>query len=127
MTQSEQNARNRKNGEKMEILIVNKFKKRSDVLYTVHSAGSFGTFDVIVHFLNGTILYITAKMNGYHTQTERTKIKKFMQKLKRKKITNVRIECFYYKSKRKMARKIIKAEDDIENLRKTYKHHLEIF
>jgi len=121
LTMSEQNRLNRKRGEKMEIKIVNKFKKRSDVLNVVHSAGSFGTFDIVVHFINGITLYITAKMNGYHTDKERTKIKRFMAKLKRYSLDNVRIECYYYKSKRKMVRRIIKTERDIDELKTTYR------
>lgn len=118
---SEQNARNRKNGEKMEINIVNRFKKRSDVLHVIHSAGSFGTFDLVVHFLSGTILYITAKLNGYHTIQERAKILKFMKKLNKHKVRNVRIEMWYYRTQRKMSKMKIKTEDDVERLRETYR------
>ncbi len=118
---SEQNARNRKNGEKMEINIVNRFKKRSDVLNVVHSAGSFGTFDIVVHFLNGTVLYITAKLNGYHTIQERAKILKFVRKLNKHRVRNVRIEMWFYRSARKMSKMKIKTEDDVERLCQTYR------
>lgn len=119
-TQSEQNARNRKNGEKFEIKIVNMFKKRSDVLHTVHSAGSFGTWDIYVHYMNGDILYISAKLNGYHTAQERKKIKKFIRRIKKVR-GNVRMECWYYKTSRTIGRKFIKTEADVEWLRETHR------
>ena len=118
---SEQNARNRKNGEKFEIKIVVMFKKRSDVLHVMHSAGSFGTWDIVVHFMDGSILYITAKLNGSHTIQERAKILKFMRRLKNVKSGKVRMECWFYKSTRKISKMKIKTESDVERLRQNYR------
>jgi len=120
VTISEQNRLNRKRGEKFEINIMNRFKIRSDVLHVMHSAGSFGTWDLIITFMNGETLFISAKMNGYHTEKERKKILRFMKRLGNFK-GKPRMEMWYYKSARKVAKKRIKTERDVEMLRVTYR------
>ena len=116
MTQSKQNSMNRKNGEDFERKLVNKFKKRSDVLYVQRGAGSFGVWDIMVQFIDGTVLYISAKINGYHDWQERMKILKFLRKVKRSKMTNVRMEMHYYKSTRITSLMRIKTEGDVDKL-----------
>lgn len=116
MTQSERNAKNRKNGEDFERKIVSKFKKRSDVLYAQRGAGSFGVWDIMVQFIDGTVLYVSAKINGYHDWEERMKILKFIRKVKRNKMTNVRMEMHYYRTQRKTSLMRIKTECDVDKL-----------
>lgn len=116
MTQSKRNAMNRKNGEDFERKLVRKFKKRSDVLYVQRGAGSFGVWDIMVQFIDGSTLYISAKINGYHEQGERAKILKFLRKVKRNRMTNVRMEMHYYKTTRKTSLMRIKTEGDVDKL-----------
>lgn len=119
MTQSQRNSQNRKNGEDFERKIVQRFKDRSDVLYVQRGAGSFGTWDIMVQFLNGTVLYISAKLNGYHDMKERVKIKKFIRKVVAKRVKNVRMEMHHYKSARKVAKIHLKTEADVDKLEVT--------
>lgn len=114
MTVSKRNSVNRKNGEDFERKIVNKFKIRSDVLYVQRGSGSFGTWDVMVHFKNGIVLYITAKLNGYHDRGERQKIKKFVEQAKN--VKNVRMEMWYYKTARKVCKMKIKTSEHVNSL-----------
>lgn len=119
MTQSQRNSMNRKNGEDFERKIVARFKDRSDVLYVQRGSGSFGTWDIMVQYLNGTVLYVSAKLNGYHDMSERVKIKKFIRKVVAKRIKNVRMEMHYYKSARKVAKIHLKTEADVDKLEVT--------
>jgi len=119
MNQSQRNAQNRKNGEDFERKIVARFKNRSDVLYVQRGSGSFGVWDIMVQYLNGTVLYVSAKLNGYHDMPERIKIKKFLRKVVAKRIKNVRMEMHYYKSARKVALVHLKTEADVDKLEVT--------
>lgn len=89
---------NRRNGEEFEYRVLRKFKKRSDVLFAIRSAGSHSIVDIIVHYLNGKQLWINCKRNGYLEPRERGQLERLIAI----KPVYAEIRMYYYKSPKKM-------------------------
>ena len=96
---AERGRQNRLNGEQFEFRVMREFKKRSDVMFVIRSAGSHSSIDIVVQFKNKKQYWITCKRDGYLTPFERVAI----DKLKEKKPDTVVIKLAYYKSAKKKA------------------------
>lgn len=90
---------NRKNGEAFEFRVLRKFKRRSDVLFAIRSAGSHSLIDIVVQFKNGKQYWINCKRNGYIEPKERREI----ERLKFYKNGFARMFMYYYRSPKRMA------------------------
>ena len=90
---------NRKNGEAFEFRVLRKYKRRSDVLWAIRSAGSHSLVDIVVQFKNKRQYWITCKKNGYTEPKE----ERAVEILKLNVPSNVKLLMYYYKSPKKMA------------------------
>ena len=95
---SKQGKENRANGEQFEFRVLRRFKRRSDVLYAIRSAGSHGLFDIIVQFKDGKMFLITCKRNGYLAPKEQKQLDKARQYI----LPHQSIKLAYYPSCKKM-------------------------
>jgi len=105
MSKAEQGKRNRANGYRFEIRIFNRVKK--DAKYVIHSAGSYGLFDIVALTWDGRVRLITCKGNGYLSPQERRKLLDYIHF---KQTKHEVIELHYYKNKRSIGRKILTKE-----------------
>ena len=98
----EQNAlrgtNNQANGAAFEFRVMRLFKRRSDVLFVIRSAGSHSAIDIIIQMKSGKQLWITCKKNAYIEPRERLEL----SKVKQLKPKNVELRLYYYISEKKM-------------------------
>lgn len=102
---SDQGRENRERGHRFEIRVMNQIKR--DAKYVMHSAGSYGLFDLIALAWDGRVRLITCKANGYLSPSERKALRSYMNV---KQNSNEVIELYYYKNKRTIGRTIITKE-----------------
>ena len=98
---------NREAGDRMEIKILN-LLKRQKPMWAMRSSGSKGLFDVCGLMKDGKLRLIVAKVNGYIDPKERKEIRKFMET----KPDFAQVEIWWYKSPKKMTKKIVNTELD---------------
>lgn len=98
----EQNANrgydNRARGEAFEFRVLRKYKRRSDVMFAIRSAGSHSPVDIIIQLKSGRQLWITCKRNAYIDPRERIEL----TRLASQKPANVDIILYYYITDKKM-------------------------
>jgi hypothetical protein len=92
---------NKEAGDRMEMKIVN-ILKRQKALWVMRSSGSKGLFDVVAQFPHKQ-RQIVAKVNGYLEPKERKELSKYMVS----KPDYVQVEIWWYKSPKKMSKKIV--------------------
>jgi hypothetical protein len=93
--------RNKQAGNRFEIKIANREKRNS--LQSIHTAGPHSLFDIWSRKRNGEIWYISCKVNGYHSPTERVAIKMFKKTCK----PYEKIKLAYYINKKRFAYKTL--------------------
>ena len=108
MKKSEIGRMNVAEGQRFEIKIWNKVN-HGKCLTRIRSSGSKGLFDVWSLDKSGKLRLIVAKTNGYLEPRERRELREFLGK----KPDYVQVEIWYYKSKRKMTKKIVNNELDL--------------
>jgi hypothetical protein len=96
----EQNAQrgydNQARGQAFEFRVLRSFKRRSDVLFAIRSAGSHSAVDIIVQYKNGRQLWITCKINSYIEPKERLEL----SQVKRYMPANCELRLYYYQSEK---------------------------
>ena len=104
---------NQKNGAKFELKVLNKMKKDKGVIASCRSSGSNGLVDVWVLKDTGQLRVAACRNNGYFTREERRNLADFY--LRKPKFTQ--LEFWWYRSPKRMKKKIIKSAEQILNWR----------
>ena len=107
MTQSLVNSENRRKGHRFEIKIWNKVNHGNCLARSI-SSGSKGLFDVW-SLQKDKLRLIICKYNGYMCPKERRLYAEFLKG----KPEFVQVELHYYKSPRKVVKRIVKSEKDL--------------
>ena len=77
-------------------------EKRNGNLFTIHSSGSRGLFDIVTLETDGTLRCIVCRTNKYLTPSERRKLETFLSKAP----NNVQVEM-YYENEQKVCESVI--------------------
>ena len=103
---------NRANGHFFEIRVWNKIKQRRNCLEACISSGSRGLFDVwSINYGKITQTLCVIKRNGYINLRERRELAEFMKV----KPTSTEVEFLYYKSPKKIGKRIMRTPEDFLN------------
>lgn len=96
---SEKGFRNQQQGMQFEFKVLKKYKKRSDVLWAIRSAGSHSAIDIVVQYKNGQQKWIVCKVNSYVEPSERLELSNVIKF----KPANVSVVMYYYRSQKCMS------------------------